>query len=406
MGREERRRAEQQERRRNRRPHTRDRPAPAAPSRGRPAAPAPPAATTPASLRTVPAGCDGFDAAEPQALGVTYEFDAAAEGEPYSVTIRFDGRRTDVAGEPGAQNRFSVAETIEGIPPGIGHITISKRIVGIAPGEWAVTVAPLPDATTPRPMPSQDSAIGATGFEPIIRARALGVRVAAWPTLVALGAGAALAAQTLLAGRLSLPVGAVLLVSLVACLVGIAGAKVYYLLEHPEQSRTWINITTGMCIQGFVLAAVVTLILGALIADIPVGDLLDVTAPGLLFGMAIGRVGCFLGGCCVGRPTASRWGLWSSNRRLGIRRIPTQLFESTMTLLVGVAAMLIVTTARPASAGVVFVGALAAHTLGRQLLFPLRELPRHTSRGRVLTLLFAGITLIAAIAVAVTPELA
>jgi phosphatidylglycerol:prolipoprotein diacylglycerol transferase len=94
-----------------------------------------------------------------------------------------------------------------------------------------------------------------------------------------------------------------------------------------------------MCIQGFGLGAIGTLVIGAWATGMPAGPLLDVTAPGLLVGMTIGRFGCFFGGCCAGRPTASRWGLWSSDRRLGVRRVPTQLLESTVALVVGLAAL-------------------------------------------------------------------
>ena len=160
-------------------------------------------------------------------------------------------------------------------------------------------------------------------------------------------------------------------------------------------------LTVGMCIQGFVLGAIGSLVVGALVAGIPVGRLLDVTAPGLLFAMAIGRWGCFLGGCCAGRPSASRWALWSSDKRLGTRRIPTQLFESLLAGTVGVAALLAVWLTTPHPAGVVFIAAIAAYTLGRQLLFPLRDLPRTTAHGRTLVALAAGLIIAVDVAVGV-----
>jgi len=126
---------------------------------------------------------------------------------------------------------------------------------------------------------------------------------------------------------------------------------------------------------------------------------LDVAAPGLLFGMTIGRFGCFFGGCCAGRPTASRWGLWASDRRLGMRRIPTQLLESALAGIVGLAALLGVLTTTPHPAGVVFIGALAAYTFGRQLLFPLRANP-HTVRGRALVMVLTGLVIAVDVAVA------
>lgn len=47
--------------------------------------------------------------------------------------------------------------------------------------------------------------------------------------------------------------------------------------------------------------------------------------------------------------------------------------------------------------GALFVGAVAAYTVGRQLLFPLRYEPRRTSAGRLLTLAAAGLVVVAAV---------
>ncbi|MGI8720908.1 MAG: prolipoprotein diacylglyceryl transferase family protein [Geodermatophilaceae bacterium] len=117
--------------------------------------------------------------------------------------------------------------------------------------------------------------------------------------------------------------------------------------------------------------------------------------------MTIGRIGCFLGGCCVGLPTSSRWGVWSSDRRLGVRRIPVQLFESTLAGLLGVTALLAILFTNSSVDGVIFVAALAAYTLGRQLLFPMRGIPRKTAYGRMLTMVVMALAVVAALAVAV-----
>jgi phosphatidylglycerol---prolipoprotein diacylglyceryl transferase len=156
-----------------------------------------------------------------------------------------------------------------------------------------------------------------------------------------------------------------------------------------------------MCIQGFVLGAIVTMIIGAELVGLPVGRLLDVTAPGLLLGMTVGRFGCYFGGCCAGRPTASRWGLWSSDRRVGVRRIPTQLLESLLAVSLGLAALLAVWTRTPHPAGVVFIGAIVGYTLGRQLLFPLRDQPRYSVHGRNRMIALTGTVIAADIAMAV-----
>lgn len=349
---------------------------------------------------------------EPQSLGLTYWFDPAAQGKPYPVTIRFTGRRIGVKGLPGRRDSFAVLETLEDVVPGSGPIAVTIRIPNVEPGDWHVTATPVHDAqprsrrsrAAPRPSLPKASSSGRTGFAPLIATLAPGARLGSWPALVGLGAAVALGMQAMVATHLRLPAIRVVVLSLVASLVGLIGAKLYYVVEHliaGDLGRGLALLTGGMCIQGFVLGATGTLILGARAAGVTVGSLLDVTAVGLMFGMTVGRFGCFFGGCCAGRPTASRWGLWSSDRRLGMRRIPTQILEAVVALGIGLAAMLVVWTTSPQPAGIVFVGAMAAYTFGRQLLFPLRADARHTAHGRTLVVVLAGIGMVAAVAVAV-----
>jgi phosphatidylglycerol:prolipoprotein diacylglycerol transferase len=53
-------------------------------------------------------------------------------------------------------------------------------------------------------------------------------------------------------------------------------------------------------------------------------------APAIAIGVAIGRIGCFLRGCCYGKPTKLPWGV---NFGDGVLRYPTQIFESLFMLL-------------------------------------------------------------------------
>ena len=52
-------------------------------------------------------------------------------------------------------------------------------------------------------------------------------------------------------------------------------------------------------------------------------------APAIAVGVAIGRIGCFLRGCCYGKPTNLPWGV---NFGDGILRHPTQIYESLFML--------------------------------------------------------------------------
>jgi prolipoprotein diacylglyceryltransferase len=48
-------------------------------------------------------------------------------------------------------------------------------------------------------------------------------------------------------------------------------------------------------------------------------------APAIATGVAIGRIGCFLRGCCFGKETSLPWGV---NFGDGILRHPTEIYES------------------------------------------------------------------------------
>ena len=61
--------------------------------------------------------------------------------------------------------------------------------------------------------------------------------------------------------------------------------------------------------------------------------------------------------------------------------------------MIGLAALLLVLQARRPAAGTIFIGALAAYTLCRQLLFPYRAEPRRSSLGRVASMTAAGLVL-------------
>lgn len=59
----------------------------------------------------------------------------------------------------------------------------------------------------------------------------------------------------------------------------------------------------------------------------------DFTALGLVFGHAIGRVGCFFGGCCYGGLCDLPWGVVFPNLGIGPRH-PTQLYEGLANLAI------------------------------------------------------------------------
>jgi phosphatidylglycerol---prolipoprotein diacylglyceryl transferase len=347
-------------------------------------------------------------------LAVTYWFDPAPHPEPYPVTVRFSGRRADVKGRLHPGDRFVQDETIEEVIPGSGPVSLTARVRGINPGEWAVTAHMLgfaPPALGPRS--HTPAAPAAVPLHPAARfwrrwapsaesaeqvrtcptpfARAPGILPGIWGAMVTLGMVVALALQFLVISDDHLALGHWWVVSLVAIVVGIVGAKVWFIVLHRRE-----RLINGWCIQGFITGAILTAAILLVVLDVPTGVFLDVTAPGLLVAMAVGRVGCFFAGCCGGPPTASLWGVWSSDQRVGARRIPTQLLELVLALSLGLGVLVADLGHGPAD-GTYFVGALAAYILGRQGILHLRAEPRKTRQGGLATTALAALVLVAAV---------
>ena len=379
-------------------------------------------AATPPFANTTCVGTDEWAAsAAEEVLTATFWFDPGPRGKARTASVRFSGHRIGVVGRPQSRDYFTQLETVVDIVPGSGPVSITTRASGINPGEWVISAEPIsrngaaslvrsypwshrgcPQRVKPafwywrKPTISDDPPKPAK-TRLVAFARIPGVIPGAWPVLVALGVGVGLAVQAMLVARAGLDVGSALIVSLAASVAGLVGAKAWYLALHRSNVRA--ATPEGLCIQGFLAGAFVVGTVALAIAQLPVAVFLDVSAPGLFFGMAIGRQGCFFGGCCAGKATASRWGLWASDRRIGARRMPTQLMESLVCLAIGAAAFVVIVHGPPSMAGTTFVGSVAAYTLWRQLLLPLRAEPRKTTLGRPLTMAVAAAALIADIVV-------
>src|SRR6266699_9721 len=104
-----------------------------------------------------------LESATQQILAVTYWFDPAPHAGPYSITVRFSGRRVDVKGRVQAGDRFVQDETIEQVDSGSGPISLTARVRGITPGEWVVTTQVLGSATPARGSQEQGNATPAAG---------------------------------------------------------------------------------------------------------------------------------------------------------------------------------------------------------------------------------------------------
>jgi phosphatidylglycerol:prolipoprotein diacylglycerol transferase len=102
--------------------------------------------------------------------------------------------------------------------------------------------------------------------------------------------------------------------ALYSLVAGIVGARLFFVVHYFENFRNdllsvfavWEG---GLELLGGVVLAVTVIILYLLYHRLPIRRYLDILAIGLLLALAFGRLGCFLNGCCFGRPTNLFWGI-------------------------------------------------------------------------------------------------
>ncbi len=93
---------------------------------------------------------------------------------------------------------------------------------------------------------------------------------------------------------------------LVAFGCGLAGARLlHFTMAEPERffsnPLVYFQIWEGgFAFYGGVLLAILGCVIYALVRDIPVWKLADLTAPAIMIGLCLGRIGCTLAGCCHG----------------------------------------------------------------------------------------------------------
>jgi phosphatidylglycerol:prolipoprotein diacylglycerol transferase len=95
---------------------------------------------------------------------------------------------------------------------------------------------------------------------------------------------------------------------------GVIGARIFFVIHYFDRFRAspiealyiWQG---GLELAGGVIAAVGVIFLFLVYHKLPVRRYLDVLAMGLMLALVFGRIGCFLNGCCYGKPTDLPWGV-------------------------------------------------------------------------------------------------
>jgi phosphatidylglycerol:prolipoprotein diacylglycerol transferase len=186
-------------------------------------------------------------------------------------------------------------------------------------------------------------------FPELFRIPGLGIPIATYGVLLAIGFIAALWLIAQLAAGDGLPKERIYDLGLYILASSLVGSKVLMVItEWSDYRGDWKRIFSfdlwrsgGVFYGGFLVALLVSVILMRR-WNLPWRKTSDSFAPGVALGHSIGRLGCFSAGCCWGKPTTSWIGVHftpEASKLTGVPTdsalIPTQLIEAANLAIFG-----------------------------------------------------------------------
>jgi len=162
------------------------------------------------------------------------------------------------------------------------------------------------------------------------------VVIRSWGVMVVIGIITAVFLSMQEAGKRGVDPENIIDLAIILVVSGVIGARVVYVLTNFNEYRNNISMafsirTGGLAWPGAFLFALIATIIFVRWRRISFWLIVDILSPYIALGYSIGRIGCFLNGCCFGKVTEKAW--WSVYM-LGAYRYPTQLYASLASFLI------------------------------------------------------------------------
>jgi phosphatidylglycerol---prolipoprotein diacylglyceryl transferase len=191
-------------------------------------------------------------------------------------------------------------------------------------------------------------------------------------TLIAIGflIGLFIAIRT--GGRQGIDSQKIMDMGLLLIISGVVGSRItYILMNFSEYSSHPLNMLKlwegGLVFSGGLLAAIIAISFYLRHHKLDFWRVGDVWAPAIAIGQAIGRIGCFMAGCCYGKETHAFCSVVFTNPKsiapLNIPLHPTQLYDSFSNFIIF--AILMILSAKKKFQGQVLLWFLIMHSTAR-----------------------------------------
>jgi len=166
------------------------------------------------------------------------------------------------------------------------------------------------------------------------------VSIYSWGFMVALAFAAGIGLAVVNGRRIGLSADQVLDLAMYVLISSIIGARLFYVVQFWSSFRDniWSVFAVwegGMVFYGGLIFAGAAAAAVSHIKKFPVLKVLDIAAPCVAIGYSIGRLGCFLRGCCFGRECSLPWAMHFHDVPGFVH--PTQLYSSVSGLLIFIA---------------------------------------------------------------------
>jgi phosphatidylglycerol:prolipoprotein diacylglycerol transferase len=121
-------------------------------------------------------------------------------------------------------------------------------------------------------------------------------------------------------------------------IAGIGGARLFYFLWFPQvffrDPLGALFSSGGLVWYGGVIGVLLAILLYTRLKKLNLFHFTDIVSPAAALGLAIGRIGCLLAGCCYGSPCDLPWAIRypHTHETLGLPVHPAPLYETVLML--------------------------------------------------------------------------